>query len=70
MMGDVKSWFTGVNTNVEGRDKPRVVLYVGSTKAYRDRCDEVKAGGYREFEFSEKRSVRKPVEGLASHAAE
>ena len=51
LMGDVKSWFTGVNTNIDGRDKPRVVLYVGSAQAYRDKCNEVKKGGYREFEF-------------------
>src|SRR3546814_6744072 len=48
LMGDIKSWFTGVNTNIDGRDKPRVVLYVGSASAYRERCDEVKNGGYRE----------------------
>ncbi|MEA3012563.1 MAG: hypothetical protein QOD42_1108 [Sphingomonadales bacterium] len=52
LMGDVKSWFTGVNSNVDGRDKPRVVMYVGSARAYRDRCDEAKRGGYREFLFA------------------
>src|SRR3546814_16539647 len=61
LMGDIKSWFTGVNTNIDGRDKPRVVLYVGSASAYRERCDEVKNGGYREFEFLESSHARKEV---------
>jgi cation diffusion facilitator CzcD-associated flavoprotein CzcO len=56
LMGDVKSWFTGVNTNVDGRGKPRVVLYVGSAKAYRERCDEVRRGGYRELSFHSSRA--------------
>lgn len=51
LMGSVGSWFTGVNTNIEGRDKPRVVLYVGSAKEYRERCSAVKAGSYTEFAF-------------------
>jgi cation diffusion facilitator CzcD-associated flavoprotein CzcO len=61
LMGGVKSWFTGVNTNVKGRDKPRVVLYVGSAKAYREKCDEVKRG-YKEFEFDRRtESVPSPA---------
>ena len=51
LMGKVKSWFTGVNSNVEGHEEPRVVLYVGSAQAYRDRCQEVRQGRYRELEF-------------------
>lgn len=51
LMGDVGSWFTGVNTNIDGREKPRVVLYVGSAQAYRQRCDDVKSGGYSEMQF-------------------
>src|SRR3546814_15492653 len=30
LMGDIKSWSTGVNTNIDGRDTPRVILSVGS----------------------------------------
>src|SRR3546814_12162773 len=41
LMGDIKYWFTGVNTNIDDRDNPRVVLYVDSASAYRDRCAEV-----------------------------
>ena len=53
LMGDVKSWFTGVNSNIDGRDKPRVILYVGSAKEYRERCSLVKASHYGEFSFAE-----------------
>src|SRR3546814_21131585 len=68
-MGDIKSWFTGVNTNIDGRDKPRVVLYVGSASAYRERCDEVKNGGYREFEFLESSAARMEVRRAAAGGA-
>ncbi|HTU09572.1 MAG TPA: NAD(P)/FAD-dependent oxidoreductase [Allosphingosinicella sp.] len=59
LMGDVRSWFTGVNTNVDGRETPRVVMYVGSAKTYRERCDAVRNGGYREMVFD------RPVDGDA-----
>jgi cation diffusion facilitator CzcD-associated flavoprotein CzcO len=46
------SWFTGINRNLEGRQKRVVLLYAGGATRYRRRCDEVVAGGYAEFEFS------------------
>lgn len=49
LMGDVKSWFTGVNSNVAGKDSPRVLMYVGSARTYREKCDEVRSGAYSEF---------------------
>ena len=45
----VNSWFTGVNTNVPGKDKPRIVVYVGGSPAYRERCDQESANGYPGF---------------------
>ncbi|MCP5332495.1 MAG: NAD(P)/FAD-dependent oxidoreductase [Pseudomonadales bacterium] len=45
----VNSWFTGVNTNVPGKDKPRIVVYVGGAPAYRERCDQESANGYPGF---------------------
>jgi cation diffusion facilitator CzcD-associated flavoprotein CzcO len=47
----VASWFTGVNSNIEGRENLRVMLYVGSARDYRARCDEVRLGGYQQLVF-------------------
>jgi cation diffusion facilitator CzcD-associated flavoprotein CzcO len=45
----VDSWFTGVNSNLEGRSQRRVLLYAGGAPAYRARCDEAVANGYEGF---------------------
>ena len=47
----VDSWQTGVNRNVEGRTVRRVLGYNGNGLHYRRKCEEVTAGGYREFLF-------------------
>jgi cation diffusion facilitator CzcD-associated flavoprotein CzcO len=47
----VDSWQTGVNRNVEGRGVRRVLGYNGNGIHYRRKCEEVTAGGHREFEF-------------------
>ncbi len=47
----VDSWQTGVNRNVDGRSVRRVLGYNGNGVHYRRKCDEVAAGGYREFAF-------------------
>ena len=44
-----KSWYMG--SNVEGKPK-RLLAYAGGAGVYHDLCDEVKAKGYREFEFA------------------
>jgi len=49
LSNEVDSWFTGVNTNVEGKRTRVVARYSGSAPAYRARCDAVAAGGYREL---------------------
>ncbi len=41
------SWFTGINSNLPGRDQRTVLLYAGGAPAYRDKCDEVAAAGYQ-----------------------
>jgi cation diffusion facilitator CzcD-associated flavoprotein CzcO len=46
---EVDSWMTGVNRNVEGRQKRIVARYTGSAPTYRAWCDEVAANGYREL---------------------
>ncbi|UPY38039.1 NAD(P)/FAD-dependent oxidoreductase [Sediminicoccus sp. KRV36] len=52
LSNEVDSWFTGVNKNVEGRQTRVVARYSGSAPAYRARCDEVAAGGYRELRLA------------------
>jgi len=47
----VDSWQTGVNRNVAGRSVRRVLGYNGNGVQYRRKCEEVAAGGYREFAF-------------------
>ena len=49
LSNEVNSWMTGVNTNVEGKQIRIINRYSGSAPAYRARCDEVAATGYREL---------------------
>ncbi len=49
LSNEVNSWMTGVNTNVEGKQTRIIARYSGSAPAYRARCDEVAAQGYREL---------------------
>jgi cation diffusion facilitator CzcD-associated flavoprotein CzcO len=47
LMNEIGSWMTGVNRNVEGKQKPRIMRYSGGHPAYREHCDAVAAQGYR-----------------------
>jgi cation diffusion facilitator CzcD-associated flavoprotein CzcO len=49
LSNEVDSWFTGVNSNVEGKQTRVIARYSGSAPGYRERCDAVAAGGYREL---------------------
>ncbi|MBS0521551.1 MAG: NAD(P)/FAD-dependent oxidoreductase, partial [Proteobacteria bacterium] len=49
---EIDSWMTGINRNVEGKDTRSVARYTGSAPAYRARCEEVAAGGYKEMALS------------------
>ncbi|MEO8716330.1 MAG: NAD(P)/FAD-dependent oxidoreductase [Acetobacteraceae bacterium] len=49
LSNQVSSWMTGVNSNVEGKQTRIIARYSGSAPAYRARCDEVAARGYREL---------------------
>ena len=51
LLSKVDSWFTGVNSNLEGRQRRNVMIYAGGAPAYRARCDEVAAKGYEGFEL-------------------
>jgi cation diffusion facilitator CzcD-associated flavoprotein CzcO len=49
LSNEVNSWMTGINSNVEGKQTRILARYSGSAPAYRQRCDEVAAQGYREI---------------------
>ena len=49
LSNEVNSWMTGINTNVDGKQTRSIARYSGSAPAYRARCDEVAAKGYREL---------------------
>ena len=52
LMSNVGSWQTGVNSNVPGRDKPRVLAYNGGAVKYRNIIQKVEANNYEEFYFA------------------
>jgi cation diffusion facilitator CzcD-associated flavoprotein CzcO len=49
LSNEVDSWMTGINRNVEGKQTRIIARYSGSAPAYRARCDEAAAEGYREL---------------------
>jgi hypothetical protein len=49
---EVDSWMTGINRNVEGKQVRRVVRYSGGHPAFRQHCEAVSAGGYRELSLA------------------
>ena len=52
LSNEVNSWMTGINRNVEGKQTRIIARYSGSAPAYRARCDEVAANGYRELDLA------------------
>jgi cation diffusion facilitator CzcD-associated flavoprotein CzcO len=52
LSNEIDSWMTGINSNVEGKQRRIIARYSGSAPAYRQRCDEVAATGYRELALS------------------
>jgi len=52
LLGRTKSWFTGYNPNVEGRDRMRAVVYNGGAPRYRRHLEDVAANGYEGFVLS------------------
>jgi len=47
----VDSWMMGINSNVPGKQTRTFVVYAGGAPKYREKCDEVAAGGYVGFTF-------------------
>jgi cation diffusion facilitator CzcD-associated flavoprotein CzcO len=52
LSNEVNSWMTGINSNIDGRQTRIIARYSGSAPAYRARCDEVAAKGYRELSLA------------------
>ena len=52
LANEVDSWMTGVNQNVEGKNIRIIARYSGTAPEYREWCDRVAAGGYRELELA------------------
>jgi len=49
LSNQVDSWMTGINSNLEGRQKRIIARYSGSQYSYRKRCNEVAESGYVEL---------------------
>jgi uncharacterized alpha-E superfamily protein len=49
LTNQVDSWMTGINSNLEGRQKRIIAIYRGSQYSYRERCNEVAENGYAEL---------------------
>ncbi|HEY1795861.1 MAG TPA: NAD(P)/FAD-dependent oxidoreductase [Stellaceae bacterium] len=52
LMNEIASWMTGVNRNVEGKQRPRIMRYSGGHPAYREHCDAIAAAGYRTLDLA------------------
>ncbi len=51
LVSTTKSWFTGYNSNVEGHDKLRYMVYFGGAPKYREKLAQIAGAGYQGFEF-------------------
>ena len=51
LLRKARSWFTGYNSNVEGRDTPRYLIYNGGAPRYRKHLTEIADEGYPGFVF-------------------
>ena len=49
LLGQTNSWFTGINKNIEGRDKRETLLFVGGNPKFRQYSEEVRDADYRGF---------------------
>jgi cation diffusion facilitator CzcD-associated flavoprotein CzcO len=51
LLATAQSWFTGYNSNVDGHDKLRYMVYLGGAPRFRERLAEVANNGYEGFEI-------------------
>jgi hypothetical protein len=52
LLRQARSWFTGYNSNLEGRDRMRHMMYNGGAPRFRQRLEAVAGAGYEGFELS------------------
>lgn len=52
VMLDDRAWLAGYNSNIEGHDRPRTLMYFGGTPRYRKWLRRVKDDGYDGFKIS------------------
>jgi cation diffusion facilitator CzcD-associated flavoprotein CzcO len=55
LMGKSKGYFNGFNSNIAGRDRPRLLLYMGGHAKYAEKIQAVADAGYDGFEFARPR---------------
>ncbi|MCB1646518.1 MAG: NAD(P)/FAD-dependent oxidoreductase, partial [Pseudomonadales bacterium] len=51
MLAETKSWFTGYNSNVDGHNILRHMVYFGGAHTYRQKLREIAEQGYEGFDF-------------------
>jgi cation diffusion facilitator CzcD-associated flavoprotein CzcO len=51
LLATAESWFTGYNSNVDGHDKLRYMVYMGGAPKFRERLAEVVNNGYEGFDI-------------------
>ena len=51
LISSTKSWFTGYNSNVDGHDKLRHMVYFGGAPKYRQWLSECASNDYDGFRF-------------------
>lgn len=51
LIGETKSWFTGINKNLDGRDRREALVWIGGNPKYREFCENVASNGYDGFLF-------------------
>lgn len=52
LLGKTDSWFTGINKNIEGRDKREALLFVGGNPRFQQYCEDVKEHDYKGYIMS------------------
>jgi cation diffusion facilitator CzcD-associated flavoprotein CzcO len=52
LLGGTRSWFTGYNSNIEGRDNTRYLIYLLGAPKYREKMHAIADDGYTGFHFS------------------
>jgi (2,2,3-trimethyl-5-oxocyclopent-3-enyl)acetyl-CoA 1,5-monooxygenase len=52
LLGQTNSWFTGINQNLDGRDKREVLLFVGGNPRFQAYCRDVAENDYKGYVMS------------------